>query len=45
VNLYEIKENDVQPLRGADIDSDPNLLVTKVRTKLKKIIIFQKGRP
>ena len=35
---------DVQTLPGADIDSDHNLLVTKVRTRLKKIIRFQKSR-
>jgi len=32
-------------LPGADIDSDHNLLVAKVRTRLKKIIRFQKSRP
>ena len=36
---------DVQTLPGADIDSDHNLLVDKVRTRLKKIIRFQKSRP
>ena len=36
---------DVQTLPGADIDCDHNLLVAKVRTKLKKIIRFQKNRP
>ena len=36
---------DVQTLPGADIDSDHNLLVAKVRAKLKKIIRFQKSRP
>ena len=36
---------DVQTLPGADIDSDHNLLVAKVRTRLKKIIRFQKSRP
>ena len=36
---------DVQTLPGADIDSDHNLLVAKVRTSLKKIIRFQKSRP
>ena len=36
---------DVQTLPGADIDSDHNLLVTKVRTRFKKIIRFQKSRP
>ena len=29
----------------AGIDSDHNLLVAKVRTRLKKIIRFQKSRP
>jgi hypothetical protein len=36
---------DVQTLPGADIDSDHNLLVTKFRTSLKKIIRFQKRKP
>ena len=36
---------DVQTLPGADIDSDHNLLVAQVRTRLKKIIRFQKSRP
>ena len=36
---------DVQTLPGADIDSDHNLLVAKVHTRLKKIIRFQKNRP
>ena len=36
---------DVQTLPGADIDSDHNLLVAKVHTRLKKIIRFQKSRP
>jgi len=36
---------DVQTLPGADIDSDHNLLVNKVRTRLKKIIRFQNSRP
>ena len=35
---------DVQTLHGADIDSDHNLLVAKFRTRLKKIIRFQKSR-
>jgi hypothetical protein len=35
---------DVQTLPGADIDSDHNLLVAKICTRLKKIIRFQKGR-
>jgi len=36
---------DVQTLTGADIDPDHNLLVASVRTRLKKIIRFQKSRP
>jgi hypothetical protein len=36
---------DVQTLPGADTDSDHNLLIAKVRTKLKKIIRFQRSRP
>jgi len=36
---------DVQTLPGADIDSDHNLLVGKICTRLKKIIRFQKRRP
>ena len=36
---------DMQSLPGAYIDSDHNLLVAKVRTRLKKIIRFQKSRP
>jgi flagellar biosynthesis component FlhA len=36
---------DVQTLHGADIDSDHNLLVAKVRIRLKKIIRFRKSRP
>ena len=36
---------DVQTLAGADIDSDHNLLVAKICTRLKKIIRFQKRRP
>jgi len=35
----------VQTLPGADIDSDHSILVAKVRTRLKKIIRFQKSRP
>jgi hypothetical protein len=34
----------VQTLPGADIDSDHNLLVAKICTRLKKIIRFQKRR-
>jgi len=37
--------NDVQTLPGADTESDHNLLIAKVRTRLKKIIRFQKSRP
>ena len=36
---------DVQTLPGADTDSDHNLLVAKICTRLKKIIRFQKKRP
>jgi hypothetical protein len=36
---------DVQTLPGADTDSDHNVLVAKFRTRLKKIIRFQKSRP
>ncbi|PNF28361.1 hypothetical protein B7P43_G17331 [Cryptotermes secundus] len=36
---------DVKTLPGADIDSDPNLLVAKFQTRLKKIIRFQKRGP
>ena len=36
---------DVQTLPGAQIDSDHNLQVAKVRTRLKKMIRFQKIRP
>ena len=36
---------DVQTLPGADTDSDHNLLVAKICTRLKKIIRFQKRRP
>ena len=36
---------DVQTLPGADIDSDHNLLVDKICTRLKKITRFQKRRP
>jgi len=35
----------VQTLPGADIDSDNNLLVARICTRLKKIIRFQKRRP
>ena len=43
IYIYSVK--DVQTLPGADIDSDHNLLVAKFRTRLKKIIRFQKSRP
>jgi energy-coupling factor transporter transmembrane protein EcfT len=36
---------DVQTLAGADIGSDHNLLATKICTRLKKIIWFQKRQP
>jgi hypothetical protein len=36
---------DVQTLPGADIDSDQNLLVAKICTRLKKIIRFHKRKP
>ena len=36
---------DVQTLPRADIDSDHNLLVAKICTRLKKIMRFQKRRP
>jgi exonuclease III len=36
---------DVRTLPGADIDSDHNLLVAKICTRLKEIISFQKRRP
>jgi len=36
---------DVQTLPGADIDSDPNILVAKICPRLKKIIRFQKRSP
>jgi len=36
---------DVHTPPGADIDSDHNLLVAKICTRLKKIIRFQKRRP
>jgi hypothetical protein len=35
----------VQTLPGADIDSDPIILVAKICTRLKKIIRFQKRKP
>ena len=37
--------NSVKDVPGADIDSDHNLLVDKIRTRLKKIIRFQNSRP
>jgi len=36
---------DVQTLPGTDVDSDHNLLIAKFRTRLKKLIRFQKSRP
>jgi endonuclease/exonuclease/phosphatase family metal-dependent hydrolase len=35
---------DVHTLPGADIESDHTLLVAKVRTRLKKLIRFQKSK-
>jgi hypothetical protein len=35
----------VQARRGADVDSDHNLLVGKICTKLKKTMKFQKQNP
>jgi hypothetical protein len=35
----------VQTLPGADIDSDHNLLVATICTRLKKIIRFHKRKP
>jgi hypothetical protein len=43
--LFRNSVNDVQTLPGADIDSDHNLLVAKICTRLKKIIRFQKRKP
>jgi hypothetical protein len=36
---------DVQTMPEADIDSDHNLLVAKICTRLKKIVRFQKRKP
>jgi endonuclease/exonuclease/phosphatase family metal-dependent hydrolase len=36
---------DVQTLPGTDIDSDHNLLVAKICTRLKKIMRFHKKKP
>jgi hypothetical protein len=36
---------DVQTLPGADIDSDHNLLVATICTRLKNIIRFHKQKP
>jgi hypothetical protein len=36
---------DVQTLPGADIDSDHNLLVAKICTRLNKLIRFQTRKP
>ncbi|PNF21361.1 hypothetical protein B7P43_G17038 [Cryptotermes secundus] len=41
----KVSVKDVKTLPGADIDSDHNLLVAKIRTRLKKIIRLQKRRP
>jgi hypothetical protein len=35
----------MQTLPGADIDSDHNLLLARICTRLKKIIRFQKRNP
>jgi hypothetical protein len=42
---FRNRVKDVHTLPGADIDSDHNLLVAKIYTRLKKIIQFQKRRP
>jgi len=42
---FQNSVKDVQTLPGADIDSDHNLLLAKICTRLKKIIRFQKRRP
>ena len=44
-NRFRNSVKEVQTLHGADIDSDHNLLAAKVRTRLKKNIIFQTSRP
>jgi len=44
-HLFRNSVKDVQTLPGADIDSDHNLLVAKICTRLKKIVRFQKRRP
>jgi hypothetical protein len=44
-NRFRNSVKDVQTLPGADIDSDHNLLVAKICTRLKKIIRFQTRRP
>ena len=36
---------EVQTLPAADIDSDHNLVIAKICTRLKKIIRFQNKRP
>jgi len=36
---------DVETVPGADIDSNLNLLVAKICTRLKKIVRFEKKRP
>ena len=35
----------VQTMPGADIDSDHNLLVAKICSRLKKFVRFKKRRP
>jgi exonuclease III len=42
---YRNGVKDVQTQPGADIDSDHNLLVVKICTRLKRIIRFQKRKP
>jgi len=44
-NQFRNSVKDVQTLPGADVDSDHNLLVAKICTRLQKIIRFQKRRP
>jgi hypothetical protein len=42
---YRNSMKDVQTQPEADIDSDHNLLVAKICTRLKRIIRFQKRKP
>jgi hypothetical protein len=42
---FRNRVKDVQTLPGGDIDSDHNLLVAKICTRLKKITRLQKRRP